>query len=188
MWEEKWRKIFPSPGIYFTAWILDPFEWLSVELDFRCLLSTCLRKTFIPAAKGGGREGFLIQRNPMDPTAVAFPALDSCSCFLFQSQWAKQTPLFSITCFTNQCLKCNFEALLSTQASCAGFTVAACQEPEGFTCARVRQGEEHNHSSSSVGHSPTLLLSTGYWTPSATGNHRAVGSGCIKQQDTGALN
>lgn len=84
-------------------------------------------------------EGKLIQRNPMYLTAVAFPASDLWNCFLFHNLHKLNKHLFfSITCFTNQCLKCNIEALLSTQASCAGFTVAACQEPEGFTCAQVR--------------------------------------------------
>lgn len=32
----------------------------------------------------------------------------------------------------------------------AGFTVAACQKPEGFTCAQVREDEKHNQSSSSL--------------------------------------
>lgn len=118
---------------------MNPCSWpfLLSWISTACRALGWERSSSLPAPGGGEK---LIQRNPLYPTAVAFPALDFWSCFLFHNLHKLNIHLFffPITCFTNQCLKCNIESLLSTQASCAGFTVAACQEPEGFTCAQVR--------------------------------------------------
>lgn len=107
-------------------------SWISVP----CWVLVWERPSSLQPKVEGGK---LIQRTLMYPTAVAFPALDFWSCFLFHNLHKLNKHLFfSITWFTNQCLKCNIEALFPTHASCAGFTVAACQEPKGFTCAQVR--------------------------------------------------
>lgn len=193
LWQEKWRRIFPSRGVYFIAWILLLTLWNVFLLS--CISTACpaqrLRKTVWSdrhlAAEGGGRK--LILRNLMYPTAPTLLPLNFRSCFLFRHLHKLNKHFFPLPALLIGVCNAILRPYFPLKLTCSMLGLQ-WQPARSLRASPVPKRGKMNSTTEAALHCGVQqheLVSIYQWAPAASGKDRAVGFGCTRKQAARAL-